>query len=169
MAGSSCSAPNVAGPSMSGIITSRRMTSGRDARAEAMPCTPESAVRTSHSSSVNSSVASATSRMSSSSSMINTRLRCTFHLRFGRHQIEEADDLLFELLERDAALDQELRRSETQPFLFRRVELQRGVDDQRDVRERVALLQPVDDGESIHLREDEIEDDQVGTPGHDEI
>src|SRR3954468_11521449 len=153
---------------MSGIITSRRTASGFCDCATSMPRAPELAVSTSQSS-VSSSVASATSRMSSSSSMISSRLCSTVHLRLGRHQVQEAHDLLFEFLERYAALDQKLGRPEAQARLFGGVELQRGVDDQRDVREAVALFQPVDDREAVQLREDEVEHDEIGTVRHHAI
>src|SRR3954454_18761478 len=168
VAGSRCNAANVAGPSMSGIITSRRMASGRAARAVVMPDAPDSAVSTSQSS-VSSSVASAISRISSSSSMISTRLRCTFNLHFRRDEMQEAHDLVFELLERHTALGQKLRGAEAQPLLIRGLHLLGGVNDQRDVREGVGFLQPVDDVESVHLRQDEIEHDQIGTPIEDQI
>ncbi len=70
-----CSFWNAVDPSISGIITSRRMASGCSAAARARPSLPEWAVETCHSATA-SKQSLATSRMSSSSSI--TKMRFLF-------------------------------------------------------------------------------------------
>ncbi len=63
---------NVVGPSQPGIMTSRRMASGRVSRATSTPSAPQEAVRT-RQPATTSRLTCATSRMSSSSSTIRIR------------------------------------------------------------------------------------------------
>src|SRR6202171_2051771 len=161
-------AARVDGPSMSGIITSSRMASGRTSRAAARPRRPESAAAISQPP-VSSSASVATSRMSSSSSITNKRLCGTDTLLFTDHGLEQMDHSLLELLERGAALRQELRRSEAQPLLLRLIDVDGGIDDERRVAERAVAFQAIDDCEAVHFRQAQVKHDEIGAFRNDRV
>src|SRR5437899_1955885 len=106
---SSCArrASSVLGPSISGIITSRRIASGWLLWASNNPADPELAVVT-FQSSVISRLRLATSRMCSSSSIMRRCLCGMLVLLFrSRDGLQQMDDLGFEFLQAAPALGQE--------------------------------------------------------------
>src|ERR1700730_2517579 len=156
-----CSARKVLGPSMSGIITWRRIASGLIDRASAAPAFPPFAVFTVQAS-VNSRLSVATSRMSSSSSITNSCLCGMQPLRVSAgNGLEEPDHVPFEIRQTAPALGQELRRSEPESRLIGISDFQRRIDEKGDATQRRSLAQRGHDREAVHIGQDEIENDQA--------
>src|SRR5205814_7517331 len=135
------------------------MRSGRRERAAAMPARPPSAVATSKSPAV-SSASAATSRMSSSSSMMRMCLRGMARTPDVRdHVVEQMDDALFECFRRDTAFGEELRLPQRQAFALRQRRLARRIDDDRHRAKHTVVFQPIDDGISIDVWKNEVENE----------
>ncbi len=130
----------------------------------------------------------ATSRMSSSSSMIRMRrMSVTYSLmrrkllevtgkflprRQGRggeigepgaHALDHGKDELFDLLGLDLGLGEELGGAEAKLGHFDVGDLAAGVDDQGKSAEGRLLAEPLDEREAVAVGEGEVEDEEVGT------
>src|ERR1700694_1672950 len=127
------------------------------------PALPPLAVTTSKSPAV-SKTRPATSRMSASSSMMRIRLRDIGKGSFAGHDhlVQQLNHAPLELLGENAALGKKLGRPERQPLALRRRRLHRRVHDHWHRSQPVMVLEPINDRESIHVRQNEIEDDQIG-------
>src|SRR3954451_1415403 len=154
-----CRTRSVLGPSMSGIITSRRMASGPAESASSAPAAPPFAPRTIQFS-VSSRLRRATSWMSFSSSMTRICLGGILRILFGRNGSEEADDLRFEIGGTAAALGQELRCAEAEAGLVGAAEVARRIDEQRHVAQIGASPESLDHRKAVDVREPEVEHDQ---------
>src|SRR5271168_4945510 len=155
-----------------------------------MPSAPELAVRISQPA-VASRERAATSRMSSSSSMIRTRrmseliLSCdagggsywviSFFAGFpklhgrggevgelGANAVDHGEDELFDFVGLDFGLGEELGGAETELGHLGLGDLAAGVDDQGEGAEGGLLTEPLDEREAVAVGEGEVEDEQVG-------
>src|SRR5436309_600245 len=150
---------SVLGPSMSGIITSRRMASGSAERASSAPAAPPFAPITIQFS-VSSRLRRATSWMSFSSSMIRICLGGILRIPFGRQRAEEANDVPFEIGGTAAALGQELRCAEAEAGLIGAAEVARRIDEKRHAAEIGAPAETLDDREAVDVGQAEVEHDE---------
>src|SRR5580704_16881335 len=184
----------VVGPSTPGIMTSMRMASGCSAAAMEIPSAPELAVRICQPA-VASRERAATSRMSSSSSIIKTRRmselilscdasngRCLAGFvglicrlggracggevsKLGANAVDHGEDELFDLLGLDLGFGEELCGSEAELGHFGLGDLAAGVDDQRQSTQSGLLAKPFDEREAIAIGEGEVEDEEIRRPG----
>src|SRR5207248_11574795 len=82
-------------------------------------------------------------------------------LPFLTRRSKHSENAAFEIGHGASALGQELCRSEAEARLIAGSDIERRVNEKRDMAERSTLTQRRDDCEAVEVREAEIEDDQA--------